>query len=169
MKLRSVLFVMLAMTTISAQAVLPTPEDKSEMSQAAVQSLSKIDQKMNAFVVKKEATGAETLVLLKPGDGVSRGDVIEYQGLFTNQDKNRIRRMVATLTIPDGVELVGGVSPSIVKASLDGNRFATMPIRANLNGQVQELPLAYYRVLRWTIEDVGIGATAVVKYRVRVK
>ncbi|WP_297287359.1 hypothetical protein [Moraxella sp.] len=170
MKLRSALLATLAMTAASAQAMLPTPENPQPTETVEQQvAAPKIDTKLNAFVVRKDETGAEKLELLTFGDSVAKGEIVEYHGLFTNQDTNRVRSMNATLNIPEGVELVGEVSPAIVKASIDGNRFVHMPIRATLNGQTQELPLSYYKALRWTIEDLGIGATAVVKYRAQVK
>lgn len=169
MKLRNAMFAAALMGAgLSAHAMLPTPENPQQATEQAP-VIAKIDQKVNAFVVRQDATGAETLQPLTVGDSVARGEIVEYQGLFTNQDTNRVRSMTATLSIPDGTELVGAVEPAIVKASTDGQRFVNMPIRANINGQVQELPLSYYKALRWTVEDLGIGATAVVKYRVRVK
>ncbi|WP_432481252.1 hypothetical protein [Moraxella sp. ZY200743] len=169
MKLRNAMFntmFAVALTTmgISAHAMLPTPKNAQQAS-----DILQIDQRVNAFLVHQDATGKEVLQPLTASDNVARGEIVEYQGLFTNQDTNRVRSMIATLNIPEGVELVGAVEPAIVKASTDGQRFVHMPIRANINGQVRELPLSYYKALRWTVEDLGIGATAVVKYRVRVK
>lgn len=157
----------LATSAISAYAMLPTAE--AEQAQATTQAAPKVDEKINAFLVVRDASGNETLRPLTITDGVSRGDVVEYQGLYTNYDTNRVRKMTVTLGIPEGTELVGSVEPTIVRASIDGSRFVNMPIRTSVNGQAQELPLSYYKALRWTVEDVGIGATAVVKYRVRIK
>ncbi|MDO4699481.1 MAG: hypothetical protein Q4A69_02185 [Moraxella sp.] len=124
---------------------------------------------VNVFVVKTDASGAETLVPVNAGVAVKSGDVLEYQGLFTNQSHDRVRKAEVTLSIGQGLELVGGVSPQFAHATIDGSRFVRMPIRANVNGQIQELPLSRYKALRWTIEEVGIGATAVVKYRAKLK
>lgn len=167
MKLSNAIVLAVTMSVASAHAMLPNPENAQQsIKQAAA---LQIDTKLNAFLVRKNNIGEESLQPLTASDTVTKGDVVEYQGLFTNQDTNRVRSMNATLDIPNGAELIGGVSPSVVMASVDGKRFTYMPIRANINGQVQELPLSYYKTLRWTIEDLGIGATAVVKYRVVIK
>lgn len=122
---------------------------------------------VNAFVVKSE-NGVETLVPVNVSTSVKSGDVLEYQGLFTNTG-DRVRKMDVTLSIADGLELVGGIHPTQASASMDGNRFVRMPIRVNIGGQVQNLPLSQYKALRWTVEEVGLGGTAVVKYRAKVK
>ena len=52
----------------------------------------------------------------------------------------------------------------------DGSRFVFMPIRTTAaDGSIQNLPFSQYQVLRWNIQDLGIGATAVVKYRAVIK
>lgn len=122
---------------------------------------------VNAFVVKSD-NGTETLVPVNASTVVKSGDVLEYQGLFTNTG-DRVRKMDVTLSIADGLELVGGIDPTQASASMDGSRFVRMPIRVNIGGQVQNLPLSQYKALRWTVEEVGLGATAVVKYRAKVK
>ena len=148
------------MPTVSASvAAMPTIPQNTD----GVDFISVV----NAFVVKS-SDGIETLVPVSVGTPVQKGDVLEYQGLFTNTG-DRVRKMDITLSIADGLELVGGVSPQHASASNDGNRFVRMPIRANIGGQVQNLPLSYYKALRWTVEDVGLGGTALVKYRAKVK
>ncbi|OOR90858.1 hypothetical protein B0181_04320 [Moraxella caviae] len=124
---------------------------------------------MNAFVVSKDAAGNETLTPVGMNTPISKGQIVEYQGLFTNHGTNRVRKMVATMDIPKGAELVGNIEPAIAQATMDGGRFVNMPIRVSVNGQAQELPLANYKGLRWTIEELGIGATAVVKYRAKIQ
>lgn len=124
---------------------------------------------VNAFVVKTDATGQETLLPVNVGTPVKAGDVLEYQALLTNHSPDRVRQAEVTLSIASGLELVGGISPEFAHASIDGSRFVRMPIRANVNGQIQVLPLSRYKALRWTVEELGIGATAVVKYRAKIK
>lgn len=133
---------------------------------SALQTQNAINPVVNVFVVRQEA-GQEVLVPVNLSTAVKSGDVLEYQGLFTNQGE-RVRSMDVTLSIADGLELIGGLSPEFAHASADGSRFVRMPIRARINGEVQVLPLSYYKALRWTLEDVGIGGTAVVKYRAKV-
>lgn len=127
-----------------------------------------IDSVVNAFIVQ-QINGQETLVPVNIGTPVKSGDVLEYQGLFTNRGSERVRAMDVTLTIADDLELIGGLHPRFPYASIDGNRFVRSPIRANIGGQVQELPMSQYKALRWTVEDIGLGGTVVVKYRAKVK
>lgn len=169
-----------------AFAVLPTPNDTAVSYGTTQTSVAltpittpqpqtgqlvseQVDLVVNVFLVQTDELGQERLTPVTHGVSVSAGDVLEYQGLFTNTGNERIRHMQATLTIADGLELIGGVVPQFAHASHDGQKFVRMPIRANINGQVQELPLSYYKALRWTVEDIGLGATAVVKYRAKVK
>lgn len=185
--------VILAFTGVSAYAILPSPEDtvsytanptakpnaptlnisaptavSSSLSTAlSPEQTADFISVVNAFVVKSD-NGKEILVPVNTTTAVKSGDVLEYQGLFTNTG-DRVRKVDVTLSIADGLELVGGVVPQHASASMDGNRFVRMPIRVNIGGQVQNLPLAQYKALRWTIEDVGLGGTAVVKYRAKVK
>ena len=170
----------------SVYAMLPTPTQTNVINYTAVPTNSpntptlnqtstphqvptQITSVINAFVVKTDNLGQETLVPVNVGTPVKSGDILEYQGLFTNQGADRVRKADVTLSITDELELVGGISPQFALASSDGSRFTGMPIRAKIGGQIQELPLSRYKALRWTIEDLGIGGTAVVKYRAKVK
>ncbi|MGK8251723.1 hypothetical protein [Moraxella lacunata] len=127
-----------------------------------------IQSVVNAFIVQN-INGQETLTPINAGTPVKSGDILEYQGLFTNNSSERVRSMDVTLSIADGLELVGGIHPRFPHATIDGSRFVRSPIRANVGGQVQELPLSNYKALRWTLEDIGLGGTSVVKYRAKVK
>lgn len=157
--------------SIPAFAMLPNPTTtapatSTSQSVAPAQSADFISA-VNAFIVKSD-NGREVLVPINVGTPVKSGDVLEYQGLFTNTG-DRVRKMDVTLGIADGLELVGGVVPQHASASMDGQRFVRMPIRVNIGGQVQNLPLSQYKALRWTLEDIGLGGTAVVKYRAKLK
>ncbi|MDO4896051.1 MAG: hypothetical protein Q3971_01705 [Moraxella sp.] len=154
-------------TNASSATMTNVPATISANPSSVPASTSDFITVVNAFVVKSE-NGVETLVPVNASTPVKSGDVLEYQGLFTNTG-DRVRKMDVTLSIADGLELVGGVVPQHASASVDGNRFVRMPIRVNVGGQIQNLPLAQYKALRWTIDDVGLGGTAVVKYRAKLK
>lgn len=153
---------------IAAPSLVQTTSSAPSYAQAK-QASNALEPVVNVFVVKTDVSGAETLVPVNVGTAVKSGDILEYQGLFTNQSNDRVRKADVTLSLGQGLELVGGILPQFAHATIDGNRFVRMPIRVNVNGQIQELPLSRYKALRWTIEEVGIGATAVVKYRAKVK
>lgn len=125
---------------------------------------------MNAFIVRKD-NAQETLEPVTAQSSIKAGDLIEYQVLLTNDGNNRVRDMRVALSLPQGTEFTGVVSPSVgTQASADGSRFVFMPIRTTAaDGSIQNLPFKQYQVLRWNIQDLGIGATAVVKYRAVIK
>lgn len=191
MQIRNILTVSVAALSLAACATMPSmptgekapATPKNSISTAAsstvsapvssgspvVTAPSNVATVVNAFVVRS-ADGAEVLEPVAAGTAIKSGDLIEYQGLFTNTGSNRIRQMNATLTVPAGVVFTGVTEPALgVKASVDNSRFVFMPIRANVNGNIENLPFNQYQALQWNIEELGIGATAVVKYRATVQ
>ena len=122
-----------------------------------------------AFLVRQDAQGAEFLVPVTQSMPISKADIIEYQGHFTNTAKDRVRATTVSMEIPAGVELVGGVEPMGALASINGHDFSRMPLRAHINGELVELSFSYYKGLRWQVENIGINGTAVVKYRAKLK
>lgn len=159
------------MAVTQASAMLPTPEPVID--NTAVQALNSNAQavatKITASLLSVDANGREQLVPVTSSTRLQSGNIIEYQGLFTNTNPDRVRKMTVTMSIPDQVELLGGVSPDYAFASADSATFARMPLRGQVNGQAQEIPLQYYQALRWDLEGVGLNETVAVKYRARVK
>ncbi|OOS22590.1 hypothetical protein B0682_01670 [Moraxella lincolnii] len=98
-----------------------------------------------------------------------RGNVIEYHVYLTNTNNDRIRTMKANITISNGVQLLGAVSPEATMGSVDGQNFYPMPLRTQVGGQIQPILLGQYKALQWQIEDVGLNQTANVSYRVVVE
>ncbi|AWT49949.1 hypothetical protein DLE54_10825 [Psychrobacter sp. YP14] len=167
---------MLLAGSVSAQAMLPTPEPEmsspSNQANAAAMQATQANQvvsKTVAALVSVDAQGQPTLKPIDANTRLQKGNVIEYHSYFTNTGKDRMRKMDVTMTIPEEVKLVGQVSPDTASASIDGTNFSHMPLRGSINGQMQDVPLEYYKNLRWTIEGLGINETAVVKYRAIVK
>lgn len=117
-----------------------------------------------AYVVQ-----GESLTPVTSSTQLRSGDVVEYHGYFSNVSTDRIRSMAVTMSIPDNMEFLGSQSPVNALASIDGSRFSRMPLRANMNGAVQDIPLNLYKGLRWEVEDVGLKGVVVAKYRARVK
>lgn len=159
-----------------ASAMLPTPEqvvDGSVALQAnANQSSSSaqaVNSKITASLISADANGQEVLVPVNASTRLQSGNVLEYQGYFTNTNADRVRKMTVTMSIPEQVELLKTVSPDLPYGSADGNTFARMPLRGKVDNQLQEIPLKYYKAVRWDLEGVGLNDTVVVKYRARVK
>lgn len=159
-------------TTPSTQtntAATPTPSAQTPSTTPTVVTSNDVDTVMNAFVVRT-VDGAETLEPVTAQTQIKKGDLVEYQVLLTNNGKDRVRDMRVSLTLPPGAHFTGFVSPSIgTQASADGSRFLFMPIRSTVNGTTQNLPFSQYQALRWHIQDLGIGATSVVKYRATIQ
>lgn len=145
--------------------ILPSSNQAVTTQPPAMTNNGAVQTAVEAYLVG----AGDTLIPITQGVAVQSGDVVEYRAYYTNTSGDRIRSMKAQLDIPEGVELVGGLSPVRAFASLDGSRFVRTPVRGNIGGQIQEVPLALYKALRWDIEDIGIGGTAIVKYRARIK
>lgn len=164
-----------AMVVTQASAMLPTPEQAVDSSMAMQASASgnssaqAVNSKITASLVSVDANGQETLVPVDTNTRLQSGNVLEYQGYFTNTNADRVRKMTVTMSIPDQVELLGTVSPDFPYGSVDGNNFARMPLRTKVDNQLQDVALRYYKAVRWDLEGVGLNDTVAVKYRARVK
>ncbi len=164
-----------AMVVTQASAMLPTPEaaaDPIAMQIAASSNASNaqaISSKITASLISVDANGQEALTPVTDSTRLQSGNVLEYQGYFTNNNADRVRKMTVTMSIPQQVELLGGVAPDFAFASVDNSTFARMPLRGQMNGQNQEIPLQFYQSVRWNLEGVGLNDTVMVKYRARVK
>lgn len=136
---------------------------------ATVRTSNDVAVVVNAFIVRNE-NGQETLTPVTAAGAVRSGDIVEYQALLTNNGKDRVREMTVTLDLPQGAAFTGVADPALgTQASLDGGRFLRMPIRANNNGVIENIPFEQYKSLRWTVDEIGLGATAVVKYRAKIQ
>lgn len=168
-----------AMVMTQASAMLPTPEPaldsattmQSPNNNAASNgsSAQAINTKITASLISVDANGQELLVPVTEQTRLQAGNVLEYQGFFTNTNPDRVRKMTVTLSIPEQVELLRAVAPDFPYGSVDGNTFSRMPLRTRVDNQLQEVDLKYYKALRWDLEGVGLNDTVVVKYRAKVK
>ena len=149
------------MAVTQASAMLPTPEQavdnsvaiQSNANPVSTSTAQAVNSKITASLISVDANGQEVLV---PVDA-------------TNTNADRVRKMTVTMSIPEQVELLRAVSPDFPYGSADGNTFARMPLRGKVDNQLQEIPLKYYKAVRWDLEGVGLNDTVVVKYRARVK
>lgn len=112
---------------------------------------------------------------LQPATAARPGDTVEYRATYTNRGKSVARNVEATLPIPAGtlVYLPATARPAAVLASLDSNQFAPVPltrtvIRANGTKELQPVPYAEYRYLRWTLGDLAPGASTTVRARMNL-
>ena len=79
--------------------------------------------------------------------------------------------MKVTMNIPANMELLSttDVMPERAYGSTDGNSFHYMPLKANMGGSMQNLPMSYYKAVQWDITGLGLNEVAMVKYRLKVK
>lgn len=114
-------------------------------------------------------SGAEHL---EPAAMGRPGDVIEYTVRFHNSGATPAHALEATLPIPAGVALIpGSVQPMNVRASLDGIRFAPMPLTQRVrrsDGTVvdEPVPAAQIRFLRWAPTELSANGSLAVSARV---
>lgn len=157
------------MAVTQASAMLPTPEQAVDSSVAVQSNAQAVNSKITASLISVDANGQEILVPVTANTRLQSGNVLEYQGFFTNTNADRVRKMTVTMSIPEQVELLRAVSPDFPYGSADGNTFARMPLRGKVDNQLQEIPLKFYKAVRWDLEGVGLNDTVAVKYRARVK
>lgn len=164
----------------AAVAVLPSVElDKtatttaiplSPITASAGSNASQIQTRLTAGIVSVDAQGKETLAPLTAQTQLTSGNVVEYHGYVINGSPDRVRKMKVTFAIPANMELVAGsVAPEPVYGSNDGQTFNYMPIKANINGVLQNMPMSYYKTLQWDVAGLGLNEVAEVKYRAKVK
>lgn len=147
-------------TATSVFAMLPSVE---------LNANSPVQSRLTASIVSLDPQGQETLSPITAQTKLMSGNVIEYHGYFINQSPDRIRQMKVTLNIPEGMELLGNISPDRNYGSIDGQKFMFMPIKTQINGSVQPVPNVHYKALQWDIQGLGLNEVAIVKYRAKVK
>jgi uncharacterized repeat protein (TIGR01451 family) len=106
---------------------------------------------------------------------VSPGDLLEYKVRYVNRGAGPAKNLVVTLPIPQGLELAPTTdTPRAALASLDGQKFETMPIKrlvkqADGKEVLQEVPQSQYRALRWQVDQLDAGKTANFSARAKVE
>jgi uncharacterized repeat protein (TIGR01451 family) len=102
------------------------------------------------------------------------GDVIQYDAKYVNKGIEPIDNLLATLPIPEGMELIeNSTLPKSAEASLGDGNFQSIPLKRTVKNKegktiVQTVPLTEYRSLRWDVGALAPGKNIVVSARVRV-
>ncbi|WP_394261996.1 hypothetical protein [Moraxella boevrei] len=168
---------LLAGVSTQALAVMPVSGmATTDMNANPVQNTSptqnvQLETRILASALSTDAQGQQVLSPITAQTKLTSGNVIEYHGYITNKSPERIRNVTVTLDIPANTELLSlkGLSPTRAKGSADGVKFQNMPLKTNINGVLQDLPMQYYKAVQWDIAGLGLNEVATVKYRVRVK
>lgn len=134
-------------------------------------STSQVQKRLLASVVGRDTTGSEVLSPVTASTQLTAGNIIEYHGYIINRSPDRVRNLKVTFDLPANTELTGlaDMSPSRAYGSIDGRNFQYMPLKANIGGVVQEIPMSSYKAIQWDVAGLGLDEVAEVKYRVRVK
>ena len=121
--------------------------------------------------VEQKPDGSE---FLHSSEKAKPGDIIEYAATYKNQSKGSISNLQPVLPIPLGTEYISASArPAPVAASLDGKKFSTIPLIRKVKQpdgklQEQEVPIAEYRALKWSVKELSAGKTTTVSARVHV-
>lgn len=143
----------------------------SAVAPAAAAEKATLTSELQVWNVVRKADGAEALL---PAQSVKPGDVLQYTAVYRNADSRAVSRLVASLPIPAGTELVpASALPREVQASLDGKVYAAAPLMRKLrraDGQMVDVPvpLTEYRYLRWPEQQIAAGGSFSTSARVRV-
>lgn len=132
---------------------------------------SQFEQKVTVSIVSLDAQGQESLAPVTAQTKLTSGNILEYRGYIINHSPDRIRSMKVTFDIPTNMELhsLETLSPQRALGSANGQKFQPVPVKANINGVLQNLPNAYYKAVQWDIQGLGLNEVAEVKYRLKVK
>jgi uncharacterized repeat protein (TIGR01451 family) len=128
----------------------------------------------SSLIVSRVAPLKDGRETLQPASAAKPGEVLEYRLQYHNAGKQTARQLEATLPIPAGTELLStGALPSIAQASLDGKKFAPLPLRRAVKKpdgttEMQLVPAAEYRAIRWQPQDLQAGKSLTYVARVRI-
>ncbi len=159
------------MTTAMPTLVAPTMNATNAQVAAVNPAISQIQRRLLASIVARNASGQEVLVPVNAQTPITRGMILEYHGYIINRSQERVRNMKVSFDLPKNTELtaMSDMSPARAMGSMDGMNFQYMPLKSNVGGVLQDLPMSYYKAVRWNIEGLGLNEVAEVKYRVVVK
>jgi len=134
-------------------------------------ALEPVTNALSVHRVVVESNGHERL---ESAATAKPGDLLEYVVEFHNNGPSAVKGLAATLPLPAGTEFVmGSEAPMRPEASLDGNRFESLPLKRRVtraDGAVTEelVPAREYRYLRWSPADLAANGTLTVRARVMV-
>lgn len=139
----------------------------------AAWSQAQVASDLSAEKLVRQPSGEQIFV---PAKDVKPGDVVVYTATYRNTGTAAARALVATVPVPVGMDWQGAspgdkLAPS--QASLDGKTFSAIPLTRKVRGagaqeQLQNVPMAEYRALRWSLPDLSAGANVSVKVTAKV-
>lgn len=163
----------IAKNTASATTSV-TSSDSLKVGQVkTIATAATLASELKVFLVSKDAKGVETLL---PTESAPPGAILEYQATYKNLTKNSVTELQFDLPIPNGTQFQKeGLYPQKAKASsmVAGTVFADMPLTKVVKDtqnkdKVVLVPLADYKILRWSLAELAAGKSMTVRARVTV-
>jgi hypothetical protein len=124
---------------------------------------------LSQFKVSKDANQAEKLEEAK---SVRPDDIIEYRAVYKNVSSQPVRRLLADLPLPSGLEYipVSAAPRKGVQFASAAGVFGAEPLKVrSVDGVEQLVAYSDYRRVRWTIDELAPGASTTVSARVKVE
>jgi uncharacterized repeat protein (TIGR01451 family) len=137
--------------------------------------VARADDNVTVQLSAQRVTKAQGREVLAAAEQARPGETLEYRAVYRNGGAAEARNLAATLPIPRGTRYVpGSAAPSRVEASLDGVRFAAVPLTRVVRGAdgrdvVREVPVSEYRALRWSLGSLAGRQSRAVTARVRIE
>ena len=164
------LLLMVAHASVHAQKLDPTGKPAQQNIQ---KSLAKAEPLVVTLVRQKVVLidGKENL---HSAEVAKPGDILDEVATYLNNSTAPIKQLQATLPVPPNTELLlASVKPGGAKASIDGNQFASMPLKRKVkqpNGVEieQPIPIGEYRYLRWYPGELAPGKSLAFSARFKV-
>ncbi len=138
-------------------------------------TVARADDSVTVQLTANRVTKAQGRESLAPAEQARPGETLEYRAVYHNDGSHEAKNLAATLPIPRGTSYVAGsASPSRVEASLDGVRFAPVPLTRVVRDSdgrevVREVPVSEYRALRWPLGSLASRQSRAVTARVRIE
>lgn len=141
---------------------------------ASAQSSGPAEPLSVTLALKRVQTGSDGKEVLVDAPSVKPGDLVEYRAVYRNAGAQPIRKVTATLPLPEGVEYqASSARPAGAQASSDGARFGPEPLMQTVRDKdgrqvTERIPYPQYRSLRWEIRELDAGKTFEVRARGRI-
>lgn len=126
------------------------------------------------LLAKKVIMGTDGKERYSSAEKATPGEIIEYTALYKNRGSNEVKNLQGTLPVPQGMEYLPGTArPEKVNASLDGKKFAPVPLKRKVrlpNGKEEQRDVPYneYRYIGWDLANLPAGQTMTVSARMRL-
>lgn len=111
--------------------------------------------------ILKNSAGRDIAV---PANNIAPGDVIEYHTTYVNNSAQPIRDLNATVTLPNGVQLVSLNSPLSTMGTIGGDNYQTIQQMGN-DVVIQQ----NYSGLRWNLVNLAANTPQTVVIRAKVQ